>query len=448
MGIPVDPPPGAAQEPPAAIATPTEPEPPASSAEAAASRDAGRDECAVIAVPGEPITTVGLTDPIDPSNAPHPANASERLLFRQVYETLVRVDCLGRVSPGLAASWRLDTDGRTWIVTLREGARFSDGTPVTAAGVRASWTRGSVDGALRPHVSRLAQSVDVADDRTLVIRLRSHREEAPAALAHPDLAVARVVADSPWPLGTRDGAPVTDGSVITLVRDHLPGIRFLAAPGDPRDLLDKGVDLLLTRDPAALDYAATLPHFQSVPLSWQRTHVLLAPGRPPSAPPLPEAARQALAADAVRGEARGAQGPFWWEMAAGCAVAPSPPPTRASLTPRIVYDANDGAARDLAERFVGLGTYQRAAGLTGDALTRERQAGTAAGYVAAVESRPLDPCRDLQLLVDGARWLDPATIVALVDTRLRAIVRRGRSGLAAEFDGGLIIGGENDPAPR
>ena len=112
--------------------------------------------------PGEPIATVGLSDRIDPSNAPRPSNASERLLFRQLYETLVRVDCMGRVRPGLAASWRLDGDGRTWIVTLREGARFSDGTAVTAADVRAGWTGSGVDGTLRSHVSRLVQSVDVA----------------------------------------------------------------------------------------------------------------------------------------------------------------------------------------------------------------------------------------------------------------------------------------------
>ena len=62
-------------------------------------------------------------------------------------------------------------------------------------------------------------------------------------------------------------------------------------------------------------------------------------------------------------------------------------------TPRIVYDANDGTARDLAERFVGLvkasgpcgddlprrassgpsaADIQRATGLTGEALARAR----------------------------------------------------------------------------
>src|SRR5439155_19885395 len=64
-------------------------------------------DCALIALPGDRMATIALGDRVDPANAPHPTNDSERLLFRQLYETLVRVDCEGRVRPGLAASWRL-----------------------------------------------------------------------------------------------------------------------------------------------------------------------------------------------------------------------------------------------------------------------------------------------------------------------------------------------------
>lgn len=431
--------------------------------------------------------TVGLNQLIDPAHAPHPANDSERLVFRQLYETLVSADCMGRVGAGLASSWRLDGDGRTWIVTLRQDARFSDGSPVTAADVRASWTGASVDGELRPHVSRLVKSVVLAGERDLAITLRHHRADAPLALAHADLAVAKPVAGSAWPLGTRSGRIAFDGettgtrgtSVITITRNDVPALRLLLAPGDPRDLLDQDVDLLLTRDPSTLKYAATLPQFQSVPMAWQRTHVLLMPGRAPSSPLLSDDARQALAIDAIRGEARGARGPFWWEMSSACTGASSPAAStvsspvsslasnQSSLAPRIVYDASDDAARDLAERFVGLArasgpaatafldvilpdrprrTYQRAAGLTGDALAAARRLGRDAGYVVAVDTRPVDPCRDLQALMDTAVWLDPATIVPLVETRIKAIVRRGRAGITAEWDGGLLIAGAGDPS--
>jgi hypothetical protein len=232
------------------------------------------------------------------------------------------------------------------------------------------------------------------------------------------------------------------------------------APGDPRNLLDKGVDLLLTRDPATLDYAATLPQFQSVPLAWQRTHVLLTAGRTRDSRPLPEEARRVLADDAVRGEAMGAAAPFWWQELADCNV-PSPQLPDRSLRPsgRVVYDAADGAARDLAERLVGLvsasgagaaildvlvpdrprRTFQRATGLTGESLALARRRGTDAAYIVALDRHPLDPCRDVQVLIEGARWVDPETIVPLVDTRMQAIVRRGRSGVTKEGNGGLLL---------
>jgi hypothetical protein len=289
------------------------------------------------------------------------------------------------------------------------------------------------------------QSIAVAGDHALAIVLRSHRVDAPMALAHADLAIGKSVDGSPWPLGTRE-ARIAPGS-ITVTRDALPPIRFVLAAGDPRDLLDQGVDLLITRDPAALGYAATLTQFQSLPLAWQRTHVLVTSG-PARPAPLSEEQRQVLAADAVRGEARGARGPFWWESVPDCELSPAPRRNAPPPTPRVVYDAGDTAARDLAERFVGLGRFQRAAGLRGSSLALARRQGADAGYVIAVDSQPLDACRDLQMLTSGSRWLDPGTIVPLVETRMRAIVRRGRSGVAMEWDGGIVIagaGGTNRP---
>jgi hypothetical protein len=427
-------------------------------------------DCPLIPGPGEPIATVALTERVDPANAPYPENDSERLLFRQLYETLVGVDCEGGVRPGLALSWQLDASRSVWTVTLRDNAQFSDGTPVTVTEVAAAWTIAG-GSELRPEVLRLIRSAAVIDDQTLEIALRN-QGETPAALAHADLAIARRTPGTAWPLGTRsariapEGAtPVRGGtSVLTLNRDtgNLSSIRFLLAPGrDVRDLLDEGVDLLLTRDMRALNYAATLPQFASVPLQWQRTHVLLTPGRAStSGSPAPEAL-EALARDAVRGEARGAAGPFWWQSLPGCGAAPSSePPDRSSITDRIIYDAADSTARDLAERLVGLArasgpdaaailealfpngarkTFQRATGLSGTALASARRRGNDAGYVMALDRRPLDPCRDMQVLVESAGWAAPENIVPLVDTRLKAIVRRGHSGIRTDWDGGLLI---------
>jgi hypothetical protein len=358
---------------------------------------------------------------------------------------------MGVVRSGLAVSWRLDADGRTWIVTLRENARFADGTLVTADQVRASWIANAAGDSLRPDVRRLVESAVVLDERTLAVVLSQPRVDEPIALAHPDLAIAKPISGSSWPLGTRSGriTPLVDEpsgkrAALVLARVGLPPIHFLPPASDHRDFLDAGVDLLLTREPAAVDYARTLPHVQMVPLAWHRTQVLLIPGRSPL-PFLSQQDRQELATDAVRGEARGAQGPFWWQAWQGCGLDPSAPQSQGPPVSRIVYDASDTVAREVAGRFVGVGTYERAAGLTGGALAQALRLGADDAYLRSVNIRSADPCRDLHELVDAAPWLDPETIVPLIETRLQAVVRRGRSGLSAEWDGGITIAGEVNP---
>jgi ABC-type transport system substrate-binding protein len=88
-------------EPPVAPAPAPEPSP---APPPVALPEAVSRPCALIGEPGEPITTVALTERINPLNAPRPSNDGERLLFRQLYETLVRVDCEGHVIPALASS--------------------------------------------------------------------------------------------------------------------------------------------------------------------------------------------------------------------------------------------------------------------------------------------------------------------------------------------------------
>ena len=43
--------------------------------------------------------------------------------------------------PGVAESWTVSPDGRTWTFTLREGARWSDGSPVTSEDFAQAWMR-------------------------------------------------------------------------------------------------------------------------------------------------------------------------------------------------------------------------------------------------------------------------------------------------------------------
>ncbi len=56
---------------------------------------------------------------------------------RHLFDSLVGRDADARWVPSLAVSWRA-IDDRTWEFTLRQGVRFHDGSPFTAADVAAS----------------------------------------------------------------------------------------------------------------------------------------------------------------------------------------------------------------------------------------------------------------------------------------------------------------------
>ena len=58
-----------------------------------------------------------------------------------LYETLVKRDASGRIGPSLAARWQVSADGRRFDFFLREGARFHDGSLVTAEDVRLHFRR-------------------------------------------------------------------------------------------------------------------------------------------------------------------------------------------------------------------------------------------------------------------------------------------------------------------
>ena len=61
-------------------------------------------------------------------------------VIRDLFEGLVNQDEKGKLIPGVATRWQ-SNDNRVWTFTLRDNARWSDGTPVTADDFVYSWQR-------------------------------------------------------------------------------------------------------------------------------------------------------------------------------------------------------------------------------------------------------------------------------------------------------------------
>ena len=385
--------------------------------------------------------TIGVAGVVDPAHAPVPTNDAERFVFRQVFETLVRLDCAGVVRPGLAESWQVDDDGRQWTFTIRPEARFSDGTPATGQSIADSWTRrvGPLPGGT-PVFTISGRELTVRLSQPVTVRL----------FAAPGLAVTRPVEGSGWPVGTGAYAADTSGGRVTVAPFGATGRPVLvlrpSGGGDERDLLDAGIDFLVTDDPSALGYARSRPEFTTVALPWERSYVLAVPGGSVS---LDSTALVGLARDALRVEARPSSGIPWWADpgATTCGVAPppgAPPLGVATSIAALVYPAEDAVARDLAGRLValGIGGAPRALGLAAPDFSAALASGRATEYVLPLPAVTLETCGALRQLIARAPWLadDPARhLTPLVESRRRAIVRRGGAAFTVEWDGTLRV---------
>jgi oligopeptide transport system substrate-binding protein len=65
----------------------------------------------------------------------------EAFILKDLYEGLTVYDAAGKIIPGAAESWTLSDDGVTYTFKLRENAKWSDGSPVTAQDFEFSFKR-------------------------------------------------------------------------------------------------------------------------------------------------------------------------------------------------------------------------------------------------------------------------------------------------------------------
>ena len=103
------------------------------------------------------------------------------LLFRG----LLMVDSELNVVPAMADNFRVSSDGLTYLFRLQEGARWSDGEPLTAEDFAYAWRRMRE---LETKTAFLMEDVETAealDDRTLEVQLREPRSYFPYILSSP-----------------------------------------------------------------------------------------------------------------------------------------------------------------------------------------------------------------------------------------------------------------------
>ncbi len=174
-------------------------------------------------------------------------DAQSAAMLAQTWEGLTALDGSGSVRPALASSWAIEDGGRRIVFTLRDDIAFSDGTPITAQDVVASWLRtidpaspsplasllGDVTGA-REHLSGTGSREDVAiraDGRTVIVDFRRPAAYFPSVAASPTLAVVPRSLDD-GALGARlpDEGLVVSGAYVPTAQDE----RTITLSANPR----------------------------------------------------------------------------------------------------------------------------------------------------------------------------------------------------------------------
>ena len=123
-----------------------------------------------------PQTDVAVLDPVWTTTYPTRDHAY------LVFDTLFGMDSSYSVSPQMAAGAVQDDGGKTWRITLREGLRFHDGTPVLARDCAASIKRWGARDPFGQALIAAADEITGVDDKTIQFRLKAPFPLLPDAL--------------------------------------------------------------------------------------------------------------------------------------------------------------------------------------------------------------------------------------------------------------------------
>jgi peptide/nickel transport system substrate-binding protein len=126
-------------------------------------------------------------------------DSASHAIAGMIYPTLLRYDRNLSLAPYLAESWNVSDDGLTLSFTLRQNARWEDGTPVTSADVLASFERIIAPDTQTPYAAKYKMVAAAAAPGSHTFTVRYDAPFAPALASWAGLSIlpAHVLATCP-----------------------------------------------------------------------------------------------------------------------------------------------------------------------------------------------------------------------------------------------------------
>ena len=181
-------------------------------------------------------------DSLDPQKA---RGFEAQSVLRDLCEGLTTLDKHAAVAPGVASTWGVSPDGRTYVFKLRREARWSNGQPLVAADFVAALER-LVDPATgsgyAEYIDVIVNAADITagrkpprslgvtapDDSTVTIQLATAAPYLPTLLSHPATCPVHRPTLAQHPEGfARPGVMVSNGAFV--LKEWVQGSYILAA---------------------------------------------------------------------------------------------------------------------------------------------------------------------------------------------------------------------------
>lgn len=209
--------------------------------------------------PGKPGGRLVIAELGDPKTF-NPITANEQSsidIFRFMFSSLLGYDTPSQeVQPGLAESWSVAPDNRTWTFKLRKNLRWSDGAPLTADDVVFTWN----DVVNNPKIDNVTRDLFVVDGKTFTVT----KED--------DLTIKVVTPETYPPFLVNFGAGLTILPKHVLAKSVTDG-SFSSSYGvdwKPADIIGSGPYRMKEYKPAQYTLLERNPYFFEVDTNGQR----------------------------------------------------------------------------------------------------------------------------------------------------------------------------------